>query len=95
MELTPRKKFSFSNRKKNTTGNTVTTVSTVKPTEQLLLPNERQSQVGFSNLSDEIVQLHNEVVKQQDVELSRLDHCTVYIQGSPSSVYITKLSNTK
>jgi hypothetical protein len=95
-ELAPKKKFSFSSRKKeaNVDG-VVAPTPAVKSSFKPLSSVDEKSTVGFCNVTNETLKLTDDAIRHCDVELSDLDDCIVHIQGSPPSVHISRLSNTK
>lgn len=93
--LLPKKKFGFKSRKtpKYQTGKKL--ISEVDGNLKKVFCYSEIISSGFSEKKNEKLSLDNEDILKKDVEISKLEDCTVTLFGNPSTMHITNVSRCK
>ncbi|XP_046387569.1 tubulin-specific chaperone C-like isoform X1 [Ischnura elegans] len=92
----PKKKFAFKMRKSKELSNGVSKLKIEDSVDSSSKAIESKAYVntcGYYDKVNETLVLSSNEIFRQDVTLSNLDHCTVKLYGTPSTVHITCLRN--
>lgn len=92
--LLPKKKFAFKSRQKFNTKTDEEEQPTGVVKESLNSLTFKESSIGFTCHTNEQLTLHEEQCTGQDINLSNLEDCTVFVYGSPSAMRIKNVINT-
>lgn len=93
--LIPKKKFTFKNKKKLQNGikNNPTLERITSTTANESISMVKLYKCGFKDLSQQNLVKFRQEIEKQDVGLHRLENCTVYLYGAPSTIFISGLND--
>ncbi|XP_007890647.2 tubulin-specific chaperone C [Callorhinchus milii] len=99
-EHLPKKKFAFKSRKKAAahaprSASPASLISTVSPKPADSTTREDQNLCGFSDADSQVLVRRAEEINGKDVLLSRLSNCVVKLLGSPNTLHIKNVTDTK
>lgn len=92
-ELLPKKKFSFKNKMKQKSKSTEIRNKSVDEIDFKLKIEPAKSSTGFLSRFNEKLTMNNSEIFKKDVSLEKLESCTVFLKGSPSTLHLNYLKN--
>jgi len=94
-KVKPKKKFGFKNRKQKAvkTAETIPDLGSLSVVDGGAAKYSSSNSCSLSNLTDQTVILSREQVEARDVSLEHMTRCRVEIQGPPSTLHMSTITN--
>ncbi|XP_071957358.1 tubulin-specific chaperone C-like [Antedon mediterranea] len=92
-ELKPKKKFTFSkSKKKDTKVEDKPAVKNENNKLVQLVEQKKEETIGFRDCSSLVLEMGSDQINSNDIGLSKLVNCKVFLRGTPSAAHIDKLT---